>query len=150
LTSETTPEGSITYTYDDAGRRSTMTIAGQAQVAYGYDDANRLTTITQGSSVVTFDYDAANRRTSLTLPNGVVVEYGYDAASRLTGLTYRQGITVLGTLTYTYDAAGQRIAVGGSWARTGLPAALASATYGDTTRLRPGTARRSHMTTTAI
>jgi YD repeat-containing protein len=59
----------------------------------------------------------------------VVVESSYDAASRLTGLTYKHGINVLGTLTYTYDAAGQRIAVGGSWARTGLPAALASATY---------------------
>jgi YD repeat-containing protein len=112
-----------------------MTVAGQNQVVYGYDDANRLTTITQGSSVVTLGYDAANRRTSLTLPNGVVVEYGYDAASRLTALTYKQGINVLGTLTYAYDAAGQRIAVGGSWARTGLPAALASATYDDANQI---------------
>ncbi len=41
---------------------------------------------------------------------------------------------MLGTLTDTYDAAGQRIAVGGSWARTGLPAELTSATYGDINR----------------
>jgi YD repeat-containing protein len=50
--------------------------------------------------------DDANRRTSLTLPNGLVTEYSYDAASRLTGLTYKNGSTVLGTLTYSYDAAG--------------------------------------------
>jgi YD repeat-containing protein len=39
------------------------------------------------------------------------------------------GSTTLGTLTYTYDAAGNRTSVGGTWARTGLPQAVASATY---------------------
>jgi YD repeat-containing protein len=63
LTNETTPEGSISYTYDAAGRRATMTVAGQPQVTYGYDDANRLTSITQNSAAVGFTYDDANRRT---------------------------------------------------------------------------------------
>src|SRR5206468_8368490 len=53
----------------------------------------------------------------------------YDAASRLTGLTYTRGGTVLGTLTYAYDEAGNRTAVGGTWARTGLPEPMAGATY---------------------
>jgi len=34
LTNETTPQGSIGYTYDDANRRSTMTVTGQPQVSY--------------------------------------------------------------------------------------------------------------------
>jgi RHS repeat-associated protein len=59
----------------------------------------------------------------------VVTEYAYDTASSLTGLTYRHGADVLGTLTYAYDAAGQRTGVGGTWARTALPPALAAATY---------------------
>ena len=129
LESETTPEGSVSYTYDDASRRATMTVAGQTTVFYDYDDGNRLTSITQGSAVVSFGYDAAGRRTSLTLPNGIVVSSIYDAASRLTDLTYTSGSTTLGTLSYSYDANGNRVAVGGTWARTGLPAALASATY---------------------
>ena len=54
LLSETTPEGSISYTYDADGRRATMTVAGQPQVAYAYDNAHRLTSITQGTSVVGF------------------------------------------------------------------------------------------------
>ena len=91
--------------------------------------ANRLVTITQGSTVVTLTYDAAGRRTSLTLPNGVVTEATYDAASRVTGLTYRQGITTLGTLSYTYDAVGNRVGVGGTWARTALPPALDATSY---------------------
>jgi RHS repeat-associated protein len=129
LTQETTPQGSISYTYDAAGRRTSMTVAGQAAVTYGYDNANRLLTITQGSNVVTIAYDDAGRRTSVTLPNGVVTEYTYDAASRVTGLTYRKNTTTLGTLTYTYDAAGNRVGVGGTWARTALPPALDPATY---------------------
>ena len=129
LLTETTSNGTVTYTYDAAGRRAAMAVPGQATISYGYDNADRLTSITQGSAVVTFEYDDANRRTRLTLPNGVKTEYAYDAASRLTGLTYKLGTNTLGNLTYTYDAASQRTKVGGTWARTLLPTAVASATY---------------------
>jgi YD repeat-containing protein len=106
-----------------------MTVAGQPAVTYAYDNANRLLTITQGNNVVTIIYDAAGQRTSVSLPNGVVTEYTYDAASRVTGLAYRKDTTTLGTLSYTYDAAGNRVGVGGTWARTALPPALDSASY---------------------
>jgi RHS repeat-associated protein len=129
LTSETTPQGSVNYTYDAAGRRLTMTVAGQPTTNYVYDDMNRLTQITQGTSVVSFGYDAASRRTSLTLPNGILVQYDYDAASRVTSITYKNGSTVLGDLIYGYDSAGNRTAVGGSWARTGIPDAVNTMNY---------------------
>ena len=131
LTQEVTPEGTITYTYDAAGRRATMQVAGQTSVSYTYDNADRLTAITQGSSTVSMGYDDANRRTSLTLPNGIVTEYTYDNASQLTGLTYKLSGTPIGTLAYTYDAAGQPTGVDGTYARTNLPAGLTSATYDD-------------------
>ena len=57
------------------------------------------------------------------------VTYSYYAASRLTGLTYIKGTTTVGDLTYSYDKAGKRIINGGSFARTGLPQALSTATY---------------------
>jgi YD repeat-containing protein len=129
LTEETTPEGTISYAYDDAGRRTTMHVAGQTPVSYTYDDADSLTGVTQGSPSVAIAYDDADRRTSLTLPNGIVVEYGNDDDSRLTAITYKDGGTPIGDLTYTYDANGQRTGVGGTWARTNLPAALASASF---------------------
>src|SRR5262249_40623327 len=129
LTQEVTPEGTVSYTYDAASRRASMTVLGQPTVNYSYDQADRVTQITQGTAVVSFAHDNANRRTSLALPNGVVTDYAYDAASRLTGFTYKLGTTPLGALTYAYDGNGNRTVVGGSWARTGLPAALASATY---------------------
>ena len=129
LASETTPQGSISYAYDAAGRRTGMTVAGQQAVNYSYDNADRLSQISQLTTVVGFGYDVASRRTSLTLPNGITVSYGYDDASRLTSMTYQLGQTQLGNLTYTYDNAGRLLARGGTWARTNLPAAVASATY---------------------
>jgi RHS repeat-associated protein len=126
---ETTPQGSVGYGYDAAGRRTSMTVSGQAPVTYGYDAADRLTQIVQGNAIVGLSYDGAGRRTALSLPNGIVTTYAYDTASRLTGLTYSHGVTVLGTLTYAYDAAGNRVQVGGTWARTALPPSVASATY---------------------
>jgi RHS repeat-associated protein len=135
LTEETTAEGSVDYTYDADDRRATMTVAGQTAVSYSYDDAHRLTSIVQGTDVVGFIYDDASRRSALTYPNGIVATYGYDNSNQLTSLTYTAGATTLGDLTYTYDAAGQRTAVGGSWARTGIPAALPSATYDAANRI---------------
>jgi len=104
LTAETTPQGTVSYTYDAASRRATMTIAGQAAVTYSYDDANRLTSVTQGSATVSVTYDNADRRSTLTFPTAIVATYGYDNANRLTSLTYALGQTTLGDLTYTYDA----------------------------------------------
>jgi RHS repeat-associated protein len=135
LTQETTPQGTVTYTYDADGRRATMTVAGQSAVSYGYDDAHRLTSVTQGTAAVSIAYDNADRRSTLTYPNGIVATYVFDAANQLTTLTYTLGQTTLGDLTYTYDAAGNRTSVGGSWARTGLPPALGSATYDAANRI---------------
>ncbi len=129
LTSETTPQGAVSYGYDAVGRRTSMTVAGQPVVNYTYDNADRLTQITQGTSTVAFGYDAGDRRTSLTLPNGIVVSYAYDDASQLTGMIYSLGANTLGNLTYAYDLVGRRTAVAGSFARTGLPQAVTSATY---------------------
>jgi RHS repeat-associated protein len=119
----------VSYGYDNANRRTSMTVLGQVQVTYGYDNADRLTSITQGTASVTIGYDDANRRTSGTLPNTVQATYGYDTSNRLTSITFKKGGTTLGTLTYTYDAAGRRTVLGGTWARTGLPQVVASASY---------------------
>jgi RHS repeat-associated protein len=129
LVSEITPQGSISYGYDAAGRKTSATVAGQPAISYSYDNGNRLTQIIQASSSVSFGYDNINRRVSLTLPNGVTAAYSYDAASNISGISYNLGTTILGNLTYTYDSLGRRTQVGGSFASTGLPQAVTSATY---------------------
>ena len=97
--------------------------------AITYDNANRLTTIVQSTSTVAIGYDDADRRTSVTYPNTNSITYAYNVASELTTVTYKKGATTLGTLTYTYDAAGNRIKTGGTFARSNIPPALASTTY---------------------
>ena len=138
LTQEVTPLGTVNYTYDLASRRATLQVVGQPQVTYGFDNANRLTGVTQGSTSVGLNYDSANRRTCLTLPNGVVASYAYDNDSRITSLTYGTGGSCtsppsnLGNLTYSYDADGRRLALGGSLAAVNLPSNVAggsSTTY---------------------
>jgi RHS repeat-associated protein len=136
LTSETTSLGQVTYDYDDAGRRTSMTVAGQSAVTYIYDDADRVTEVRQGSRVVTVAYDAAGRRASLKLPNGIFQLYSYDAASQLQGITFKIVSTIRGDLVYGYDAAGRVVSVAGTYARTGLPAAISSATYDDANELK--------------
>jgi RHS repeat-associated protein len=129
LTSEVTPQGSVSYAYDAAGRRQGMSVSGQTAVNYTFDNANRLTQISQGSTNVSFGYDNDSRRNTLTLPNGVSMNYGYDAASQLASITYKNGSTAIGNLTYAYDLAGRRTGVGGSYARTNAPAAAPLASY---------------------
>jgi len=129
LSQETTAQGTVTYGYDNASRRSSMTVAGQPTVSYSYDNADRLAGINKGADSVGLSYDMAGRPATLTLPNGIVATYSYDTANQLTGLSYAQGATVVGDLSYGYDAAGQRVQIGGSLARMTLPAAVSSASY---------------------
>jgi len=129
LIREITPQGLVVYAYDAVGRRTRMDVTGQPLVTYSYDAASRLTQVVQGTQAVNIDYDILGRRARLTLPNGVATEYNYDVASRLTEIIYRNTTGVLGNLTYQYDAASNRIAVGGSSARTLLPDPVSSTIY---------------------
>jgi RHS repeat-associated protein len=129
LVAQTQSLGTVSYEYDPLGRRALMQAPGAAPVTYGYDAASRLASITQGPQFVQFEHDAAGRRTKLTLPNQVSTEYRYDAASRISALLYRNAAGPLGDLTYEYDASGNRVGVGGSFARTLLPDAAATSAY---------------------
>jgi len=128
LIQEITAQGSIAYAYDALGRRMTMTANGQQPVSYGYDAASRLVQVQQGALVVGIGYDAASRRTSLTYPNGTNTGYSYDFASRLTNIAHNGPGGVIESLTYTYDAAGNRINLArANSAATNLPAAVQAA-----------------------
>jgi RHS repeat-associated protein len=111
LTSEasTFNSSTVSYTYDNDGNRSTLSLNGTQFTSYGYDDASRLTSITQGTNVFGFGYDNANRRTSLTYPNGISTAYTYDALSKLTNISATLGANTITQWGYTYDNAGNRL-----------------------------------------
>jgi len=126
---ETNAQGTVTYACDAIGRRTSMTVNGQSPITYSYDPDSRLTQVAQGTQVVVIGYDTKNRRSSLTYPNGTTATYSYDAASRLTGIFHAKGVTSFESITYAYDAAGNRtMAVRGSNPASLLPGTL-QATY---------------------
>jgi RHS repeat-associated protein len=130
-----TATNTLTYTYDAASRRATMTVVGQPQVTYTFDNANRLTNIVQGSSSIIKTYDNDNRPATLTYPNGMLATYAFDAASQLVGITYTKGSTTLGTLTYQYDNDGRVAVRGGTLFQSVLPSAMAGAAFDPDNRL---------------
>ncbi len=76
--------------YDAVGRRSTLTIVGQAQrIVYGFDNANLLTRMTQGSVVVGWSCGAVNRFTGIALRKGITSTITPDAASEISATSYK-------------------------------------------------------------
>jgi RHS repeat-associated protein len=136
IASETTPLGSVSYTYDDIGRRSGMTVSGQSAVNYSYNAVGRLTSIdtTINGSAAHFGigYDTLDRRTSLTLPNGVSVNYGYDNASKLLDIQHLNSSNqAFESLTYTYDAVGNKTKMSRPSVSLPLSAAASNTSYNE-------------------
>jgi len=128
VTTATNPSGTVTVSYDNRGRVSSVTdvfgqVVGYAYDAssnrtqlslnagtiatYQYDVINRLTQLTDNASLnTTFAYDAINKLTSRTLPNGVVSTYDYDGIDRLTRLKHVKGANTLADFQYQLNTAG--------------------------------------------
>jgi len=100
----------VQYSHDKNGNRTGLTLPGNNTVTYTYDDANRLSTLNLSAfsiSAFSFSFDAAGNPTNITYPNGVTAAYTYDEGGRLTGLTYSKGGTAFINRAYTYNAIGQ-------------------------------------------
>ena len=124
----------VNYQYDALGRLSQLTDANANLIAsYGYDAAGRLASQKNGNDTSTiYSYDADGRTTGIAnyAPDGSVqsfndytynaqslpiimttvagtFRYGYDADGQLTSVQTPAGDTI----TYQYDAAGNRIGV---------------------------------------
>jgi RHS repeat-associated protein len=135
MTSETTLEGAVSYTYDDASRRETVTVTGQPVVTYTYFNNNLLKEIVRSTETVSMTYDQANRRDTVTLPNAVVQDLVFNAAGDPIQIAYTGGQS-LGAISYSYDGMGRRHGAWDSQARVALPAATTSnAVYDAANRL---------------
>jgi RHS repeat-associated protein len=131
---ETTPLGSISYTYDSIGRRTSMTVDGQPTVNYAYDANSRLTDVIASgawqSLSFAFAYDALGRRTSTTLPNGLTTNYTYDNVGRLLNLEHlNPAQQILESLTYAYDPNGNRTSMDRTSVNLPKPATAFNITY---------------------
>ncbi len=106
LVKKTLPGGSLseTYTYDAAGNLKTRRDFNGKVTSYEYDDLNRLSyTIPDpslGEATIRFTYTGTGKRETMTDASGITV-YHYDALDRV-----KTKATPQGTLSYTWDAAG--------------------------------------------
>ena len=113
LLTETKASGDVlTYTYDNAGNRTSVTTS-EGTTIYTFDTLNRLETVTDPDSGVTaYTYDAVGNRASITYPNATVAEYTYDSLNRLTLLVNRKSSgETISSYTYTLGLAGNRTRV---------------------------------------
>ncbi len=84
MTSQSSPMGSFTMTYDPAGRLTRITHPDGIYFTYGYNTSD-LTDIKENgtTSLVAYSYDNLGRRTSITRGNGTVTSYTWDPVGRL-------------------------------------------------------------------
>lgn len=101
---------STEYDYDAAGRLVAQANPNRTTTTYEYDNAGNTLSITHTSPVdgvfAFFRYTLDNVGNRLAMEDvGGTTSYAYDELYRLTGVTYPNGETV----TYTYDAMGNRL-----------------------------------------
>ncbi|MCV3217133.1 putative Ig domain-containing protein [Plectonema radiosum NIES-515] len=99
---------SISYTYDVAGNRTSVTTASST-INYTFDVRNRLDKVIEDGIVTAdYDYDAVSNLISTTFVNGTQEVRQYDDLNRLKYLENQKGNNILSSYTYTLDKAGNR------------------------------------------
>jgi len=118
----TDPDGGVTaYTYDKVGNRKSVTYPNGVAAEYMYDRLHRLIRLTNrnaaGDLISGYIYTlgpAGNREQVEELHSGRVVKYSYDELHRLTAEEITDPVLGNETISYGYDAFGNRLAKGSS------------------------------------
>jgi len=112
LTQAAQPNGTVSYAYDLDSNRTTVTTPSSHSVTYSFSNAGRLSSLTDWASrTSSYTYTAAGLAATVTLPNSMVTTYTYDRAQRLTNLTNVISSTTITSHAYTLDSAGNRTAL---------------------------------------
>ncbi len=114
---------SISYTYDDVFRCTSLTDEAGNRTAYRYDSLGRLVSVSNaGGELIRYEYDdKAGRLTKETKANGSSTSYTYTLAGQVESITHHaaDGKTVQSFYRYSYDKVGLVVGMQtheGAWA----------------------------------
>ena len=102
----TSYESTIAYSYDAAGRPTSIVDSVSGTMTPTFDGLDRLASLTTPQGSISYQYDAANREVAMAVRGQPPVTYSYEDAGRLTNII--QGTSSIGL---GYDATGRRTAL---------------------------------------
>ena len=104
------PEVTLTYSYDNSGRRISLEDSAGGKTEYDYFADDSLKTLTTAANnIITFDYDATGRLSEIDFPGGISGSYSYDAQGLLETISHGGDITDFVDITYGYNEVGNII-----------------------------------------
>ena len=127
----------ISYTYNDMGYLAKIQYPNGEVSKYHYYDNGKLKSVMDGKGRVTsYTYDGNGRLTGQYNSNGTTDTYQYDALGQLISQQVEKDGTVLSSIRYTYDEAGNVTAKESSIPAGGLePLSTTTMTYDAANRL---------------
>ncbi|RPI65784.1 MAG: RHS repeat protein, partial [Ignavibacteriae bacterium] len=85
------PNDTVTYNYDELGRRKGLSVEGGKSLGYKYDRQSRLEEILIGAKSYKYTYVGVSPLVqTLTRPNGSKTKYEYDLLNRLKLISHRK------------------------------------------------------------
>jgi RHS repeat-associated protein len=98
----------ITYTYDAAGNRATISYPGGDVLNLAYNHRDQITRVVGAGVTADYGYDGNGNRTSEVFGNNTRADYAYDDANRLLSLDNKANGGNLARFDYTYNAVNNR------------------------------------------
>ena len=94
----------INYTYNAAGQVLTESFSDGSQYVYNYDADGNMLTATDATGTITFTYDPTTELlTKVAYPSNLSLTFTYNAAGQRTSMVDQTGFTT----NYTYDSVGR-------------------------------------------
>ncbi|MFJ9577649.1 putative T7SS-secreted protein [Streptomyces sp. NPDC101191] len=111
LMSETVNGRTLTYSYDEVGRRTGRTTPGGSASSWRYDAAGRRTELTTSGRTMSFAYDALGRELHRTVDDFASLSSTFDEVGRLTGHEVTSRGHRLQQRSYHYRADGNLVGI---------------------------------------
>lgn len=111
LLSENVNGRTLTYTYDELGRRAGRTTPGGSVTRWSYDAAGRRTKLTASGREIAFSFDVMGREVERTVSDFVTLTSSFDEMNRLTAQDVTSRGSSLQHRAYTYREDGGLVGI---------------------------------------